>query len=459
MNKLDTASKHRSALGGALLSLIWAIVLPTTVTAADPIPLGSGTAAQSSQLGGFDAGRALDEIANFTHTLSSDQASTWQVLLPEIYTFETVEIFNRDSSDGTTGCCPSRLRDITIQIVRFEGDVTTDFTNGEVIFASPLLNPENVLGGGVASAGPVSLLASPDRAVGNMIRIIRRRDDDNSGTGGAGNSDEAGVLSLDLVTATGRVGGFFGPAIKITDISHDATTGMLSISWESNPAKLYDILANPDLSTPIANWPELAGAQDIPGDPSGLNTVAVALPFPGKGFVAVREEEPPPLFLDDLESGAPGWTTVVNDGRGNTEWQLGVPVGSTGPLTGAGGSDNAWCTNLGDYGPDSDISLRSPAIDLTNLPGALLSFDAFRDADGFADEATVRFLRADDQTQLGADVPIDMTVFDIDYLNVEVPVPAEAIGESILVEFNFLSDGGGDLFSGLTLDNISVKAN
>ena len=224
------------------------------MTAADPIPLGSGTAAQSSQLGGFDAGRALDANVNFTHTTSGDQNPTWQVLLPNARAFGVIEISNRQASDGATNCCPSRLRDITIQVVTFDGDPLSDFT-------------------------------------------------------------------------------------------------------------------------------------------------------------------------------------------------------------GAGGSDNAWCTNLGDYGPDSDISLRSPAIDLTNLPGALLSFDAFRDADGFADEATVRFLRADDQTQLGADVPIDMTVFDIDYLNVEVPVPAEAIGESILVEFNFLSDGGGDLFSGLTRDNISVKAN
>ena len=49
------------------------------------------------------------------------------------------------------------------------------------------------------------MTAAPGGAVGNMIRIIRTRDDDLSGTGGAGNADEASVLSMDLVTADGTL--------------------------------------------------------------------------------------------------------------------------------------------------------------------------------------------------------------------------------------------------------------
>ena len=102
-------------------------------------------------------------------------------------------------------CCPSRLRDITIQIVQFDGDVTTDFTGGEVTSSSNLLNAENVLGGGTNTSGPVSLSDNPGGAVGNLIRVIRTPDDDLSGSGGAGNNDEGSVLSIDLVVARGTL--------------------------------------------------------------------------------------------------------------------------------------------------------------------------------------------------------------------------------------------------------------
>jgi len=147
----------------------------------------------------------------------------------------------------------------------------------------------------------------------------------------------------------------------------------------------------------------------------------------------------------------------VNGGLGNTRWELGSPNGSTGPLTGAGGSANAWCTNLGDYGPDADISLRSPPIDFSGVAAAELTFEAFRDADGISDTAGVRFLRAADEVLLGEEVVIDMTILDIDYTSIEVLVPEAAIGESVIIEFQFSSDSSADIFSGLSLDNMRVQ--
>ncbi len=232
---------------------------------------------------------------------------------------------------------------------------------------------------------------------------------------------------------------------------------LLRLTWPSTPGKVYDVLVNPDLSSPVADWAGLDGSQDIPADLSGTNTLDIAFPFPGQGFVAIREENAPPLFFDDLESGVGDWTTVVNDDNGNTQWELGSPSGSTGPITGAGDSATAWCTNLGDYGINSDISLRSPAIDLTDVSGAELSFSAFRDADGFGDTAVVRFLRAADQVQLGSDIPIDMTAFDTNYLTITIPVVAGALGETILVEWNFVSDNSADSFSGLSIDNVGIS--
>ena len=201
----------------------------------------------------------------------------------------------------------------------------------------------------------------------------------------------------------------------------------------------------------------MAGAQDIQGDASGITTAVVAPPFPETGYLIVREEGLPALFEDDFETDT-GWTPVVNDANGNTNWERGAPNGSTGPLTGADGSANAWCTNLGDFGTDSDISLRSPVIDLTSVAAAELSFDAYRDGDGFGDVASVRFLRASDQVQLGEEVSIDMTLFDADWTSQTIPVALEAVGESIVIEFNFVSDSSPDAFSGLSIDNVVVAA-
>ena len=173
----------------------------------------------------------------------------------------------------------------------------------------------------------------------------------------------------------------------------------------------------------------------------------------------IEEFQPPPVvvYSTDFEGGAVGWTTLVNDENANTDWELGTPAGSTGPLAGAADSTNAWSTNLGDYGPNSDISLRSPAIDLSGVPEAELSFEAYRDADGFGDAAAVRFLRASDLVQLGAEVPVDMDAFDNDWTTIRVSIVPEAIGETVLIEWNFTSDDTPDSFSGLSIDDVRVS--
>ena len=85
-----------------------------------------------------------------------------------------------------------------------------------------------------------------------------------------------------------------------------------------------------------------------------------------------------------------------------------------------------------------------------------MSFEAYRDADGFGDAAVVRFLRASDLEQLGEEVPIDMDVFDVDWTTIRFPVPPEAIGETALIEWNFISDNTPDTYSGLSIDDVRV---
>ena len=92
------------------------------------------------------------------------------------------------------------------------------------------------------------------------------------------------------------------------------------------------------------------------------------------------------------------------------------------------------------------------------MPSATLTFEAYRDADGFGDFASIRFLRSNDLVQLGAVTPIDMAPFDPDWITLSIPVVPEAIGETVIIEWNFTSDSSPDAFSGLSLDNIEVTA-
>ena len=62
----------------------------------------------------------------------------------------------------------------------------------------------------------------------------------------------------------------------------------------------------------------------------------------------------------------------------------------------------------------------------------------------------VRFLRAADLLQLGAETDIDMEIFDSSYSSLSIPVAAEAIGENVIIEWTFVSDASaaGTLFIG-----------
>ena len=231
----------------------------------------------------------------------------------------------------------------------------------------------------------------------------------------------------------------------------------IDFEWNSVASEVYSVVssADPDASPDPSSWSIVPGLENLSATPP-LNRHSIARPAEGLRFYKLVAGPVPPLFFDDLEEGAQGWTTAVNDANGNTQWELGTPAGSTGPFTGADGSTNAWCTNLGDYGTDSDISLRTPVIDLTGVAGAQLSFVAFRDGDGFDDTAEVRFLRAGDLTALGAATALDMTIIDSDYTNIEIPVDAAALGESVIVEIRFMSNASVENYSGLTIDNVRV---
>ncbi len=164
---------------------------------------------QSSTLGGFTADLAVNGVtSDFTHTASGQNLpASWTVNLGTNYGLEQIIVRNRE------GCCGSRLRDITVQILSATG--ATNFT-------SALLNPENSLGSGLN--GPAALTLNLVQLTGGLVqgaqvRIIRTPDPDLSGTAGQGNADEADVLSLGEVEVLGVSGAASFNSLIRTDLA------------------------------------------------------------------------------------------------------------------------------------------------------------------------------------------------------------------------------------------------
>lgn len=150
---------------------------------------------QSSTNGSYGPQLAVDgNYGNFTHTLSGvNLPATWEVNLGANYGLERIVLWNRAAN-------LSRLRDITVRVL----DVTGTTTN----FTSALLNPENVLGGGVLNLGPTNLILNLTQltgglVIGGRVRVTRTPDPDLSGSGGQGSTSETNVLSLAEVEVFG----------------------------------------------------------------------------------------------------------------------------------------------------------------------------------------------------------------------------------------------------------------
>jgi hypothetical protein len=92
-----------------------------------------------------------------------------------------------------------------------------------------------------------------------------------------------------------------------------------------------------------------------------------------------------PPWLDDLETGAPGWTVVPDSSGSDINWTLGTP--NNGLETAAHSGTNAWGSNL--EGQNFNIAssfLYSPVIDLSGFSKITLTFwDSFDFSSGLED--------------------------------------------------------------------------
>jgi hypothetical protein len=242
----------------------------------------------------------------------------------------------------------------------------------------------------------------------------------------------------------------------------------LEFAWESETGMLYNLLSSADLAADLATWDLVAG--DLPATPPS-NMMSITRPGDLTRFYRVEEFPAPPvtIFSGNFDGADPGWTTGFDaaDLAMNTVWQLGTPVGgaATGPLAAQSGA-NCYGTNLAaNYGISSNTWLRSPAIDLSTATAATVVFQHWVDMDEFdnQDHGTVRVLDASGlpgtvmelavvQTDITGLAPVPGS-----WVEFSAELPAAALGQSIVLEFVFVSDDD-DIFdaSGWYLDDVMV---
>ncbi len=177
-----------------VIAAVVSLSIPPALRAQENVALGK-SATHSSGWDGpgadqFPAGNAINgNLGDFQHTGPNDFVPWWQVDLGDFQDISYVVLHNRGG-----GCCQSRHRDLTVEIL--DG---TDL-DSMVLFKSALINPENVLGGGTELGPkfvPLDLKALTGGSVlGSVVRVTRTPDFDFSGTGGLGNWGEPYLLQL-----------------------------------------------------------------------------------------------------------------------------------------------------------------------------------------------------------------------------------------------------------------------
>ena len=231
-----------------------------------------------------------------------------------------------------------------------------------------------------------------------------------------------------------------------------------SFDWNSTAGSIYQVDRKAKLDSTwkviAENFPD-AGALSEETSFTDADILRTA-------FYRVSETQSPPLFFDDFESGAPGWSTS-DLGKSGTEWKLGKPTNGPGE---AHSSTRAYGTGLAkNYDDDTDVYLVSPVVDLTGQDNARLEFWSYRDCEPAVegelyDWCQVTILNEDGEYLL--DDPLWLRGGEAKQWRFEkAKIPTAALEQKIRLEFNFSSD---DVQSkgpqaGWFIDDVAITTN
>ena len=288
-------------------------------------PLPTATQTSNYSAAQYLAPNAINGLNNdFTHTLNTDTAPSWTVNLNRRTAISTVNMHNRE------GCCPERLRDITVRI--FDTDGVT------VLHTSPLLNPANTLGGPADLIYDAAAANGGAPVFGQSVRISR--------TPSAGTNDDARVLALAEVMVRGtELNGYRA------HIRSDLQTPMLNISptayWRL-PFTVADATAVTTMSLKMryddgfVAWLNgtLVASRNAPADPNQNSTATVNRTL-AAGLTAETMDLTP--FLAALTSGSGNVLAIhgLNFAAGDDNFLLQAELSSTSINT----RENVYLTN------------------------------------------------------------------------------------------------------------------
>lgn len=188
----------RQSLGGtngnhSILSLAEVQVFSNNL-AQDAIANGGSAAHIGGTHPAGPAGRAIDgNLGNFSHTNNTNGNGTTDGYVLDLGSpnmIDSIILHNRDS------CCSGRFRDLTVELLA---------PDGNVLYTSSVLNPDNSLGGGAGNfgAGPATLsldlLDELGSSVANVqsVRVTRAP--------GTGTGHDHHILSLGEIQVFGAV--------------------------------------------------------------------------------------------------------------------------------------------------------------------------------------------------------------------------------------------------------------
>ena len=362
------------------------------------------TATQSTSNAGYPASLAINgSLADFTHTLGTDPNPTWTLNLGRQALIRSITLHNRE------GCCGSRLRDITVQIL----DAATN-----VVFSSALLNPENA--GYAYPNGPDNLVVdlSTNAVAGKFIRVRRAPDPDLSGTQGQGNADEASVLSLAEVLVMGYDLNGYRPFIRT-----DLRSQMLGRNASAFVRMLFEV-----------------------DDPAGLDLLSLRVRY-DDGFIAYLNGVP---IAERNAPAAPDWNSAATASRDLASGSTPEEIDLTGSLPLLMPGANVLAVHALNASPEDPDFLLQPELIATRLlvtsnvffyeptPGAL------NDSEFYLDEvADTRF-------------SIDRGFFETPFsLSITSATPGAVIYYSL--DCGEPGPGKGELYTGpITITNTTV---
>ncbi len=238
--------------------------------------------------------------------------------------------------------------------------------------------------------------------------------------------------------------------LQITDIQRVAPDRLLVRFMSPFPGRDYAVQTPDDYLAPVS-WIDVADVTVEGPTDNVFFTAEFADPGVPKERYRVAALEAQPLFFDDFEGEDQGWT---HGGPGDN-WAVGTPT--TGP--GAAHSPvNCWGTGLdGPYLADAAAWLRSPAVDLTGLVAASITFWEYHDVDPGFHTVQVNIKDAADPEGAALATIYEDTGTSAGWTEHSVSINPPALGSNVIFEFLLISDfdvsfGG----SGFYVDDVTV---